>query len=433
MKNIKRNSCLYNNKIIGIENFFYLSDSGKEIKVDTGKIEEFRRLGSEDKLFCPCGCGARLCIVAGEIQVKHFRLKKNQLKIDEICNWSEETEESISSKFILKIWLEQNNCIGLRRDILTSEIGHTDKKYQITYYEPHRQIGVSYIRDKYNINEDKLNTISSILKSVFFITSIHNINNLWQYPEQLIKIQKEQGYTILLENNDNMNYLEAKLLVIYQYKDEYEEWTKVTIAYDYIQKYTIEDDELIYNGKKIKAILSEKLKEIDETLSKQKLEHEQLVKEKIRLAEIQYKKQAEKIEQEKIKEKKNIEEKILKQETEIYDFINKNRKIKIAIDFLKSLTSVNGSFYSWQSDSGRKSFTRNFEINEVSFDYNLYKRHLIKKIIIHDITGEKYFIYLKTNPEDSSQDCKTGAFYKEFDFSLNSDLDIVNALKKDFV
>ena len=68
-----RTVCICDDKQIGIESIYTFVD-GKQINIP-GKVENLRKLGRERKLFCPCGCGNNLILVAGD---------KNQVGL---CYW----------------------------------------------------------------------------------------------------------------------------------------------------------------------------------------------------------------------------------------------------------------------------------------------------------------------------------------------------------
>ena len=71
----QRTVCLYNDKYIGIESIYSIKN-GQKINIE-GKIETLRKLGRDNQLFCPCGCGSNLILVAGDrnLREQHFRIK----------------------------------------------------------------------------------------------------------------------------------------------------------------------------------------------------------------------------------------------------------------------------------------------------------------------------------------------------------------------
>ena len=102
---IKRPTALYKNKVIGIESIYTVID-GKQINI-AGKVEELKQKGANNELFCPCGCGSNLCVVASEggLRIQHFRIKSNSNKCE--CSFIAEGNRSINSKIVLKCWLDE--------------------------------------------------------------------------------------------------------------------------------------------------------------------------------------------------------------------------------------------------------------------------------------------------------------------------------------
>lgn len=60
----KRTVCLCEGKYIGIETIFTIID-GKQINIPD-KLADLREKSRKNMLFCPCGCGANLILVASD-------------------------------------------------------------------------------------------------------------------------------------------------------------------------------------------------------------------------------------------------------------------------------------------------------------------------------------------------------------------------------
>lgn len=99
----QRTVALCDGKFIGIESIYTVID-GKQINIPD-KLEQLRAKSRNNELFCPCGCGANLVLVAGErnLREQHFRIKEG---FDGICQMPVEGINSIDSKIALKCWLE---------------------------------------------------------------------------------------------------------------------------------------------------------------------------------------------------------------------------------------------------------------------------------------------------------------------------------------
>ena len=78
----QRTVALCDGKFIGIESIYTVID-GKQINIPD-KLEQLRAKSRNNELFCPCGCGANLVLVAGErnLREQHFRIKEG---FDGIC------------------------------------------------------------------------------------------------------------------------------------------------------------------------------------------------------------------------------------------------------------------------------------------------------------------------------------------------------------
>lgn len=91
-----RTTCLCDGKIIGIESIFTVID-GMQINFPE-KVETLRKKSRNKELFCPCGCGANLILVAGDrnLREQHFRLRDSQA--ERKCLFISEGLVSIASK-----------------------------------------------------------------------------------------------------------------------------------------------------------------------------------------------------------------------------------------------------------------------------------------------------------------------------------------------
>ena len=99
MDMVRRSVCMCGDKYIGIESIFTVID-GKQINIPE-KLKELRRKSQKNELFCPCGCGANLVLVAGDrnLREQHFRLKEGANENN--CSVLTEGKVSIESKIVL--------------------------------------------------------------------------------------------------------------------------------------------------------------------------------------------------------------------------------------------------------------------------------------------------------------------------------------------
>lgn len=73
-----RTVALYKGKFIGIESIYTVTD-GMQINIPE-KVESLREKSRKNELFCPCGCGSNLILVASDrgLREQHFRIKDGQ-------------------------------------------------------------------------------------------------------------------------------------------------------------------------------------------------------------------------------------------------------------------------------------------------------------------------------------------------------------------
>ena len=112
----QRTVALCNGKYIGIETIYTVIE-GKQINIPD-KLKELRYKSRNNELFCPCGCGTNLILVAGDknLREQHFREKTGTGKYE--CSVQEEGKTSVDSKIVLKCWLDDK----LRTDDIESRV-----------------------------------------------------------------------------------------------------------------------------------------------------------------------------------------------------------------------------------------------------------------------------------------------------------------------
>lgn len=92
----QRTEAIYNGKSIGIESI-YTVIGDKQINIPE-KLNWLREKSKKGELFCPCGCGANLILVAGDrnLREQHFRIKDSDTELE--CTAVTEGKTSIESK-----------------------------------------------------------------------------------------------------------------------------------------------------------------------------------------------------------------------------------------------------------------------------------------------------------------------------------------------
>ena len=262
-----REVCMYKGTYIGIESVFTVID-GKQINIP-GKIEELRAKGRNNELFCPCGCGANLLLVAGEnnLREQHFRLKDGANS--ENCCVVAEGKTSIDSKVVLKCWLDDKLAAGdLESRVPICEIGDTNRKYEFSFLSLSKKVALSYCYDRVNLSDEKfciLQDNSKNIRVIYVVDSRNDFDNL-QYPERLIKIQNRQGYCLLL-SVDSMDYSDAYMKAVYYRQDVDGLWREIEIAKGFLERFNINGfGDILFDGAYLKDLLNEKLIMFNESM-----------------------------------------------------------------------------------------------------------------------------------------------------------------------
>lgn len=190
---IQRSVCLCDGKYIGIESIYTVID-GKQINIPK-KLEALRKKGRNNELFCPCGCGANLTVVASErgLRAQHFRIKDGTEKVE--CRATEEGEESLYSKIVLKCWLDDKLQVDdIETRVPISMHSDSDRKYEFSFVSFSRNVALSYTYDRYNLSEEKFRILRENrgALNLVCITDYSHRNPTGQYPETLMRMQEQQ-------------------------------------------------------------------------------------------------------------------------------------------------------------------------------------------------------------------------------------------------
>ena len=236
----QRTVALCDGKFIGIESIYTVID-GKQINIPD-KLEQLRAKSRNNELFCPCGCGANLVLVAGErnLREQHFRIKEG---FDGICQMPVEGINSIDSKIALKCWLEDKlHTDDIESRVPIRTVSESERKYEFTFLSAKKKVALSFCNEYRNLSDDKFTILEqhSNGNSIIYVASGDKSETNGQYPEGLMKIQKRQGYCLLL-NVDGADYSKAELTVVYYEKNADGVWEKVNIARDKLSEFDISD------------------------------------------------------------------------------------------------------------------------------------------------------------------------------------------------
>ena len=256
---IKRSECLYNGQIVGIETIYTVID-GKQINIPN-KVETLRKLGRENQLFCPCGCGANLILVAGDrnLREQHFRIKSAG---DCDCHAVTEGEYSVNSKIVLKCWLDDKIKQGeVEARVPINSIDDSNRKYEFSLLNKEASIAISYYRDRTNLTDEKLTILDENASgiSLQYICDISNKGTDEQYPEMMIKIQNRQGYCLFLDP-EGMDYSRARMIVSLYVQDYKGLWQEIDLTNGRLTEYSFSNDScLLYGNQLVEHIAKERI------------------------------------------------------------------------------------------------------------------------------------------------------------------------------
>lgn len=239
----KRTTALCDGRIIGIESIYTVKD-GKRINI-AEKLERLRDKGKRNELFCPCGCKANVTVVAGDrnLREQHFRLKTKASGFS--CKYKNEDIDSYYSKIVLKCWLDdvlQTSNTETRVPIC--DVGDTDRKYELSFLSKEKGVAIDYCYNRINLTDEKLEVLQKNSQgiNIFHIVDYKkNGEECQQYPEALMKIQKEQGYCLFLKVKED-DYKEAEMEASFFAQDTDGFWVKNTITSGALINYSFDED-----------------------------------------------------------------------------------------------------------------------------------------------------------------------------------------------
>lgn len=288
---VQRSTCLCDGKIIGIESIFTVVN-GMQINIPE-KVEELRQKGRNNELFCPCGCGANLILVAGDknIRRQHFRIR--DAGREDKCRYLSEGAVSIGSKVVLKCWLEDKfSGADIESRVPVSSISDSGRKYEMSLLLRDRHIAVSYSHKRSNLSDEKFDSLEQNFSDVqiHYIVDIENAESSRQYPEMMMKVQKRQGYCLflkpLIKENQIPEYLETELHVCFYQKNYVGYWDEIEVLSDKLSAFNFSPKgELLYRKVPVPFFSDRKKQEYLEKMQQMKINAEKAAAEQKRLAQ----------------------------------------------------------------------------------------------------------------------------------------------------
>jgi len=277
---VQRSVCLCDGKYIGIESIFTVID-GKQINIPD-KLSALRTRSRKGELFCPCGCGANLILVAGDrnLRAQHFRLKDSARQHE--CTAETERPHSIYSKIVLKCWLDEKlNVSDVETRVPICLVGDTARKYEFSFVSRTSKFAVSYSCNRANLSDEKMEILranSSGIRLIDIVDALNSCGN-GQYPEALMKVQERQGYCLLLDVEE-MEYSTAKLSAVFYAQDCTGLWREIEFAAGALREFSISEyGRLLYQNAPLAALCEWKKSEFEREVQQEKIRREQQMKE----------------------------------------------------------------------------------------------------------------------------------------------------------
>lgn len=258
----QRTVALYEGQYIGIETI-YTVIAGQQINIPD-KLKELREKSQSNQLFCPCGCGANLILVAGDrnLREQHFRLKDGQCRQE--CYMVTEGKTSVNSKIVLKCWLDAKIAAGdLASRVAIHDIADVNRKYEFTFLSRNKGIAISYAHEKRNLSDEKFEILEANGRGIriIYITDYMNGGTNGQFPEAMMKIQKRQGFCLLLCIKD-ADYYKAEMRAVYYAQDINGFWEEIELTKGMVSEYSIDSvGHVVYGTQTIESILTKSVAE----------------------------------------------------------------------------------------------------------------------------------------------------------------------------
>ncbi len=237
----ERTECLCDDKLIGIETIYTVID-GMQINIE-GKVESLRKRSRNKELFCPCGCGTNLILVAGEKQLREQHFRIDDENYNSRCEYVAEGKVSVQSKIVLKCWLDDKLVAPeIETRVPIYAVDDTSRKFEFSLLVRSKGLAISYHYNRASLSDEKLEILDNNSKDIRVIYVVDNKNSFdnGQYPERLMKVQKKQGYCLLLEV-ENRNYHLAKMKAVYYAKNAYEVWKEIKIAEGFLKDFYVNE------------------------------------------------------------------------------------------------------------------------------------------------------------------------------------------------
>lgn len=276
-------------------------------------------------MFCPCGCGSNLILVAGDKNEReqHFRIKDGLSATG--CRAITEGKTSINSKIVLKCWLDEKlETADLESRVPIHAVNDTNRKYEFTFLTKERKLALSYCHDRANLSDEKIGILERNGQGIriIYVVDCANGGCRGQYPEGMMKIQNRQRYCLLLGENTSSGYAvltdadydKAILRAVFYAQDIDGLWAEIPFAEGLLKQFSIyEDGSLRFMDQPLTALM---MKAEDKYLRKNVARQLQRDKEAIRREEAE-RRYREKAEKNRIRAEEKMQEEAEKRRVEV--------------------------------------------------------------------------------------------------------------------
>lgn len=423
-----RSYCLYNGNYVDIAEIYEVRD-GKQINIPE-KLKYYRKLSDNRQLFCSCGCGEVVILVAGDrnLRKQHFRLLHKFANSN--CEYQEESDISVKSKIMLKCWLSKNLPVikhEIKYRVPISQLVDNKRRYELSMYSEDYDIGMIYNKHASSILEEKVELLSKYMKSkIIYVTRIENEETKGQYPERMMRIQEAQGYCFYLDLAAESIYEEVGAKISIYEQTHCGLWEVLDVCMGMLDDFGLNTDgTLVYKGELVSELVNER-KRIFQKNQEHELEQirkseeeEQLRQEKLRQEEEERARIKEEVQMQKELElQKEREEKQRHEEEQKKLFLEKYPKFARIYYMLKELKSIKGDFASEQGDGRVKN--RNIELAIADVKMNIDK-HRIE--VLMDRSNRVYIYIWEHEYSRNNAGPKTGVPYRMLDYTRINDVE----------
>lgn len=148
----------------------------------------------------------------------------------------------------------------------------SERKFEYTFLCRDKAIAVCYFHSNTEITNDRLQAIEECSNGlrVIYVTDESLSNTNGQYPDALMRIQKKQGYCLLLKHYES-DYFASEIRAVFYEKGTVGLWQRIDIARGKLSEFSIADDgNIVYDTVSLSCLSKRKRDEYNKILYKEK-------------------------------------------------------------------------------------------------------------------------------------------------------------------